>query len=94
MGLEDLKDLNILHKDFPKTLPEWRRGANVQYNTMRGDQWYEHKEVKEERERARGVLLYLEERYEQVDEKITGFDSFPEEIRLSWMNTLTCSTPS
>ena len=24
VGLEDLKDLNILHKEFPKTLPEWR----------------------------------------------------------------------
>ena len=81
VGLEDLKDLKILHQDFPKTLPEWRtgeeRGGNVQYNTMRGDQWYEQKDVKEERKRAKGVLLYLEERYEQVDEKITGFDSFP-----------------
>ena len=86
VGLEDLKDLNILHKNFPKTLPEFRRGVKAskptQYNTMRGDQWYEQKEVKEERERARGVLLYLEERYEQVDEKITGFDSFPEEIKI------------
>ena len=83
-----LKDLNILHKDFPRTLPEFRRGAKIskptQYNTMRGDQWYEQeeqKEVREERQRARGVLLYLEERYKQVDEKITGFDSFPEEIK-------------
>ena len=49
---------------------------------MRGDQWYEQKEAKEERERAKGVLLYLEERYEQVDKKITGFDSFPEEIKI------------
>ena len=24
----------------------------------------------------------MEERYEQVDEKITGFDSFPEEIKV------------
>ena len=39
-------------------------------------------EVKEKRERARGVLLYLEERYEQVGEKITNFDSFPEEIKV------------
>ena len=39
-------------------------------------------EVKEKRERARGVLLYLEERYEQVDEKLTNFDSFPEEIKV------------
>ena len=85
VGLSDLKDLNILHKDFPRTLPEFRRSAKFskpsQYNTMRGDQWFEQ-EVREERQRARGVLLYLEERYKQVDEKITGFDSFPEEIKV------------
>ena len=28
------------------------------------------------------VLLYLEERYEQVDKKITNFHSFPEEIKV------------
>ena len=39
-------------------------------------------EVKEQRDRARGVLLYLEERYEAVDEKITNFDSFPEEKKV------------
>ena len=39
-------------------------------------------ELKEKRERVRGVLLYLVERYEQVDEKITNFDSFPEEIKV------------
>ena len=42
----------------------------------------EVKEKREERARARGVLLYLEERYEQVDEKISNFDSFPEEINV------------
>ena len=45
--------------------------VNVQYKSIRGDQWSEQMEVKEQRdkrERARGVLLYLEERYEQVDE--------------------------
>jgi hypothetical protein len=85
VGVQDIKDINILHKDFPKTLPEWRREnakqANAQYNSIRGDQWNEQMEVKEKRERARGVLLYLEERYEAVDEKITNFDSFPEEIK-------------
>ena len=25
VGLEDLKDLNILLKEFPKILPEWRK---------------------------------------------------------------------
>ena len=57
----------------------------MQYNSIRGDQWSEQMEVKEQRnkgERARGVLLYLEERYEQVDEKISNFDSFPEEIQV------------
>ena len=39
-------------------------------------------EVKEKKERARGVLLNLKERYKQVDKKITNFDSFPEEIKL------------
>ena len=27
-------------------------------------------------------MLYLEERYEQVDEKISNFDNFPEEIKV------------
>ena len=85
VGLEDLKDIKILQNDFPKTLPEWRREdakhVNAQFNSIRGDQWNEQMEVKEKRERARGVLLYLEERYEAVDEKITNFDSFPEEIK-------------
>ena len=85
VGLEDLKDIGILHKEFPKTLPERRREDakqfNVQYNSIRGDQWNEQMEVKEKRERARGVMLYLEERYKQVDEKITNLDSFPEEIK-------------
>ena len=72
VGLEDLKDIGILDREFPKTLPERRReGAkqfNLQYNSIRVDQWNEQMEVKEKRERARGVLLYLEERYEQVVE--------------------------
>ena len=110
VGWEDLKDLGILHHEFPKTLPEKRRKdarqVNVQYNSIRGNQWEEQMEVKEkmeerataragqwseqmevkekreERAKARGVLLYLEERYEQVDEKISNFNSFPEEIKV------------
>ena len=42
----------------------------------------EMKEKREERERARVVLLYLKDRYEQVNEKISNLDSFPEEIQL------------
>ena len=69
VGLVDLKDIGILHREFPKTLPERRREDakqfNIQCNSIRGDQWNEQMEVKEKRERARRVLLYLEERYEQ-----------------------------
>ena len=28
VGLSDLKDMNILNKDFPRTLSEFRRSAN------------------------------------------------------------------
>ena len=49
--------------------------VNVQYNSIRGDQWNE--QIKEKRKIARGVLLYLEERYKQIDKKISNFDSFP-----------------
>ena len=86
VDVEDLKYIGILHREFPKTLLERRRKDakqfNVQYNSLRGDQWNEQMEVKEMRERARGVLLYLEERYKQVDEKITNFDSFLEKINV------------
>ena len=75
VGLEDFKVLGILHHEFPRTRPEKRREdakqVNVQYKNIRGDQWSEQMEVKEQRdkrERARGVLLYLEEMYEQVNE--------------------------
>ena len=86
-GFEGLKDVGILHHEFPKTLPEKMshnaKQVNVQYNSIRGDHWSEQMEVREKREeraRARGVLL--EERYEQVNEKISNFDSFPEEIKV------------
>ena len=61
IGLEDLKDLGILHQEFSKTLPEKRRKdarqGNVQFNSIRGDQWSQQMEVKEkmeERETKRG----------------------------------------
>ena len=57
----------------------------MQNNSIRGDQGcdqMEMKEKREERERARVVLLYLKDRYEQVNEKISNLDSFPEEIQL------------
>ena len=36
--------------------------------------------TREEHEKARSVLLYLGERYETVDDKISYFSSFPNEI--------------
>ena len=30
VGFKDLKNINILHKKFPKTLPEWKR-EDAQY---------------------------------------------------------------
>ena len=77
LGVEDLKDIGILHREFSKTLPERRREDakpfNVQYNSIKVDQWNEQMEVKEKRERAREVLLYLEETYKQVDKKNCQF---------------------
>ena len=35
----------------------------------------------EESEIARGVLLYLEEKYENVDKKIKNIDNFSEKIK-------------
>ena len=60
VGLSDLKDMNILHKDFPRTLPEFRRSAKFskpsQYNTMRGDQWFEQEQQKEAKGQRRPAL--------------------------------------
>ena len=43
VGLEDLKVIGILHREIQKTLPERKREHakqfNVQYNSIRGDQW-------------------------------------------------------
>ena len=38
-------------------------------------------EAGDEREKARGVLLYLEKRYKQVEKKIPNVNSFPKEIQ-------------
>ena len=98
VGLEDLKDINILHKEFPKTLPEWKREdarqVNAQYNSIRGDQWNEQMEVKEKRKRARGVLLHLKEQYEAVDKKIQTLSHSLKRSRWSWISTSMCLAQS
>ena len=73
VGLEDLKSLHILHKDFPKTLP---RDSRHRFNRIRGA------EEAEEQEKARGMLLYLEEWHELVDNNIANFSTFPEAIKV------------
>ena len=59
IGIEDLKTLHILHQDFPKTLPEYRRSYMGQHvcNHLAATK---DEEVECEKERTRGVLLYLE----------------------------------
>ena len=56
-SLEDLKDIGILHKEFPKTLPERCREdakqVNCQYNSIKGDPLNEQIEIKEKREMRR-----------------------------------------
>ena len=66
VGLEDLNTFKIIQKDFHRTLPENRV---ERYNSVRGDYWGKVMEKKEEGDRARGVLFYMEERYEEVHEK-------------------------
>ena len=75
--LEDLKTLHILHSD---TFPEFRRSYTGQHfcnNIAEGKD--EEREC--DKERARGVVLYLEERYEEENNKFKDLGSFPKEIR-------------
>ena len=53
VGLDDLKSLHILHSEFPRTLPAFRRKANV------CDNMDEVADEDDDQEKARGVLLYL-----------------------------------
>ena len=84
VGLEDLKTLNILHKEFPRTLPEQRKRwwqKRERYNSIIGEHWEQVMDKEEERKKARGVLLYLEEKNEKLDKKVANFDNFPEKMR-------------
>ena len=77
-GIDELKTLHILHQDFPKTIPEYRR-------TYMGNHVCLHMPVvkdeeKEcEKERASGVLLYLEDRFDNnnMDNRIKNLEKFP-----------------
>ena len=80
IGIEDLKTLHILHQDFPKTLPKYRRSYMGQH-VCNHSAAAKDEEEECEKERARGVLLYLEERYEKEDNRIKDLHKFPEEIR-------------
>ena len=82
VGIEELKTLHILHQDFPRTLPEFRR-------IYMGNHVYLHmplvkdEEKDCEKERASGVLLYLEDRYDNLnmDNRIKDLEKFPSVIQ-------------
>ena len=67
INLEDLKAVHILHSKFPKTLPEFRKsyvGQHVCNNIAKGQ------DDEKECEKERGVIIYLEERFEEEDNRI------------------------
>ena len=72
VGLGDLKDINILHKEFPSKLPEWRRDdariVNVQYNSIRGDQLNEFKEPVKDFKGAEGPKKQRQE-FQELDQE-------------------------
>ena len=76
IGIDELKTLHILHQDFPRTLPEFRRA-------YRGNHVCLHMPVVKdedqecEKERASSVLLYLEDRYDKEDNRIKDLEKFP-----------------
>ena len=76
IGIDELKTLHILHQDFPKTLPEFGRAysgnhVHLHMPVVKDD------EVECERERASGVLLYLEDSLYIVDNRIKNLEKFP-----------------
>ena len=77
-GIDELKTLHILHKDFPKIIPEYRRTYMGNHVCLHMP--VEKDEEKEcEKERASGVLLYLEDRYNNnnMDNRIKDLEKFP-----------------
>ena len=78
VGIDNLKTLHILHQNFPKTIPEYRR-------TYMGNHVFLHMPVEKdeeeecEKERASGILLYLEDRIDNnnMDNRIKNLEKFP-----------------
>ena len=69
VGIDELKTLHILHADFPRTLPEYRRAYMGNHVCLHMPvQKDEEREC--DKERASRVLLYLEDRYEFEDTRI------------------------
>ena len=80
VGIDELKTLHILHTDFPRTLPEFRRAYMGNHVCLHMPA--EKDEEKEcEKEKASGVLLYLEDRYNKEDNRIKKLENFPPVIR-------------
>ena len=80
VAIDELKTLHILHADFPSTLPEFRRAYEGNHVCLHIPA--EKDEEREcEKERASGVLLYLEDRFDKEDNRIKGLEGFPPAIR-------------
>ena len=80
VGINELKTLHILHADFPRTLPEFRRayeGNHVCLHILAK----KHEDIECEKERASGVLLYLEDRFDKQDNRIKGLEGFPPAVQ-------------
>ena len=78
VGIDELKTLHILHADFPRTLPKFRRSYKGNQNCLH----MEKDEEKEcEQERASGILLCLEDRLDKEDNRIKELEGFPPAIR-------------
>ena len=78
VGIDELKTLHILHQDFPRTLPKFR--ITYMGNHVCLHMPFVKDEDKEcEKERASSVLLYLEDRYDNLnmDNPIKDLEKFP-----------------
>ena len=80
IGIDELKTLHILHQDFPRTLPEFRRAYSGNHVCLHMPV-VKDEEVECEKERASGILLYLEDSLKKVDNRIKNLEKFPAVIQ-------------
>ena len=82
VGIDDLKTLHILHQDFPKTIPEYRRSYMGNHVCLHMPV-VKDEEEECQKERASGVLLYLEDRLDNnnMDNRVKNLEKFPDIIQ-------------